>query len=405
MADTAWTMLHNLTREEMEMYFSKRAGQGFNAVQVSLLTEDDGVCEPNRYGHRPLLRSGDIYDPAAPDERDANDNYWTLADDMLSMAARYGMVVALLPTWGDKFNRKWGIGPEIFTPENAFIYGKWLGERYRNRENLIWVLGGDRPLENETHRKIIDRMAEGLRQGDGGNHLITFHPCGAESSVNYLAGRSYIDFHAIQSGHGLECYDSWQLLRNTIMTEKKPCMDMECRYEDFPVSFNTDYGYFWNDADVRQNIYWNMMEGACGFAYGHRLVWCFHGKDEQYRFSWQEALDRPAAQQMKYAVRLRLNRPYGEFRPAPELVETHTNGMSHQCAGRGDRYAYLYSPLGLPLFTHLSSLGKTAIKASWFNPRTGEETVFACVAPKDEVFVPPTQGKGEDWVLILDVLD
>ena len=31
-------------------------------------------------------------------------------------AARRGLHVGLLPTWGDKFNKKWGTGPEIFTP-------------------------------------------------------------------------------------------------------------------------------------------------------------------------------------------------------------------------------------------------------------------------------------------------
>ena len=30
-----------------------------------------------------------------------------------------GLYVGFLPTWGDKWNKKWGVGPEIFTPENA----------------------------------------------------------------------------------------------------------------------------------------------------------------------------------------------------------------------------------------------------------------------------------------------
>ena len=34
-----------------------------------------------------------------------------------------GLYVGLLPTWGDKWNKKWGVGPEIFTPANAEAYG------------------------------------------------------------------------------------------------------------------------------------------------------------------------------------------------------------------------------------------------------------------------------------------
>ncbi|MFA9221566.1 MAG: DUF4038 domain-containing protein, partial [Sediminibacterium sp.] len=43
-----------------------------------------------------------------------------------------GLVIALLPTWGDKLNKStWGEGPEIFTVQNARVYGKWIGNRYK----------------------------------------------------------------------------------------------------------------------------------------------------------------------------------------------------------------------------------------------------------------------------------
>ena len=44
-----------------------------------------------------------------------------------------GLLIGFLPTWGDKWNKKWGVGPEIFTPANAEAYGEWLGRRYRTR--------------------------------------------------------------------------------------------------------------------------------------------------------------------------------------------------------------------------------------------------------------------------------
>lgn len=147
-----------------------------------------------------------------------------------------------------------------------------------------------------------------------------------------------------------------------------------------------------------------MMEGVCGHTYGHRSVWCFHDGKEGGFPAWWESLRRPGAEQMCHAFSLRLSRPYFSFRPAPELVEDRSNGMSHQCAGKGDGYAFLYSPLGLPLYTHLNSLGGAALRAAWFDPRTGRSQEFACVPPKDNVFVPPTSGKGQDWVLVLDVL-
>jgi hypothetical protein len=41
---------------------------------------------------------------------------------VIDKAASLGLYTALLPTWGDKWNKKWGKGPEIFTPENAAVY-------------------------------------------------------------------------------------------------------------------------------------------------------------------------------------------------------------------------------------------------------------------------------------------
>ncbi|MHB1317112.1 MAG: putative collagen-binding domain-containing protein [Anaerolineae bacterium] len=78
--------------------------------------------------------------------------------------------------------------------------------------------------------------------------------------------------------------------------------------------------------------------------------------------------------------------------------------MAHQAAARGDEYGYIYSPLGQPIRARLDSLANRALRASWFDPRTGEETVFAIVPPRETLFVPPTSGKGCDWVLALDVV-
>ena len=48
----------------------------------------------------------------------------THVDWVIKKAAEKGIFIGLLPTWGDKWNKKWGTGPEIFNPENAKAYGK-----------------------------------------------------------------------------------------------------------------------------------------------------------------------------------------------------------------------------------------------------------------------------------------
>jgi hypothetical protein len=409
LGDTAWELFHRLTRGEADRYLTVRARQGFTVIQAVALAEHDGLGTPNAYGRLPLL---DL-DPTRPDLTGEN-SYWDHVDWTVRRAADLGLFVALLPTWGDKYNLKWGVGPEIFTPENARAYAQWLSQRYRDQWNIIWMLGGDRPLETPAHRAVIDAMGAALREGDGSAadgraadgraHLITFHPMGGHSSVDEVPGRDYVDFNTVQSGHGLEGYASWQLVRRTGEAETKPFMDAEPRYEDHPACFRPDYGYLWNADDVRQNTYWDVFEGTCGHTYGNHSIWSFNTVPQAYwPYRWEDVLLHPGAEQVQHVVTLRLSRPYFELRPAPELVVDDAAAMAHQSAARGDGYAYIYSPLGLPIRARLESFADRALRASWFDPRTGQVAVFAIVPPRETLFVPPTCGKGCDWVLVLDV--
>jgi hypothetical protein len=51
---------------------------------------------------------------------------------VIKKAEEKGLFIGLLPTWGDKWNKKWGVGPVIFTPENAAVFGEILGKRYKD---------------------------------------------------------------------------------------------------------------------------------------------------------------------------------------------------------------------------------------------------------------------------------
>ena len=404
LGDTAWEIFHRLTKEEIEYYLSVRAEQGFNVIQAVALAELSGLKGQNAYGRVPLLQTGGIYDPEAPDIG-AGYDYWQHVDFTVDIAADKGLFIGMLPTWGDKFNRRWGEGPEIFTPENARAYGRWIAARYADKWNIIWILGGDRPLETQRHRDIVRAMGEGIREVDH-DHLITFHPSGWASSVDFVSGQQYIDFHTVQSSHGVDGYGSWKLVRRTGEAEAKPFMDSEPRYEDHPACFNAGYGYLWDAADVRQNAYWNLMEGVCGHTYGNHSVWKFNTSPEPYwPYRWQDTLRHDGAAQIANIVKLRMSRPYFEFRAAPEMVEDDPAAMAHTCAGRGDRYAFIYLPLGLPVRAYLDKLGGKAVRAAWFDPRTAETKTFAVVPPAETLFVPPSSGKGNDWVLILDSLE
>ncbi|HAV64946.1 MAG TPA: hypothetical protein DCY13_21565, partial [Verrucomicrobiales bacterium] len=235
LGDTAWELFHRLTREEADRYLADRAAKGFTVIQAVALAEQDGLRVPNAYGHLPLL---DL-DPTKPDVKDgpAND-YWDHVDYIVNKAAEHGMFIGLLPTWGDKWQgTRGGKGPVVFDRKNARVFGEWLGGRYADQP-VIWILGGDRNIYSDEERDIMRGMAKGLRKGDGGRHLITFHPRGPSMSSPYFHRESWLDFNMSQSSHAARDHDNGLFIEHDYQLKPvKPTLDGEPRYERIPVGF------------------------------------------------------------------------------------------------------------------------------------------------------------------------
>lgn len=392
LGDTAWELFHRLNREEAAFYLRDRASKGFNVVQAAALAEFDGLTEPNCDGELPMV---DL-DPARP-----NEVYFQHVDWVIDEAARLGISTALLPTWGDKFNRKWGVGPEIFTPGNAFAYGAWLGKRYRDRP-IIWVLGGDRNPETPAHRDIIEAMAQGLKQGDGGRHLMTFHPQGRHTSGEFFHEAQWLDFNMMQSGHATKEFDVGGLLkRDYERIPVKPCLDGEPCYENHPVRQKPEQGWF-DEYDVRKAAYRALFAGACGHAYGCHDIWQFYeaGREPitQARTFWREALNLPGAAQMRWARALLESRPF--FERVPGFAGTIESAHAATSDADGS-YSLIYLPRGEGVSIEGGISGRE-MNAHWFDPRNGEATLIGRFATRQNDFEPPSSGDNHDWVLVLD---
>lgn len=413
LGDTAWELFHRLNREEAVDYLEHRARHGFTVVQAVALAELDGLNVPNPYGHKPLL---DL-DPTRPDVKDGpNNDYWDHVDFIITEANRRGIYIGLLPTWGDKWNKKWGGGPEIFNPANAEAYGAWLGRRYRDA-GVIWILGGDRPVENDTHREIIRAMARGLRQGDGGAHLITFHPSGGSGSAQYFHAETWLDFNMRQNGHAPEFTGRYDKTREDYhRTPPKPVLDGEPIYEDHPIAFKaTEQGHS-VAADVRRPLYWNLFSGAFGHTYGHHSVWQMWQPNRSPinhpLLPWRAALDQPGAIQMQHGKHLLLSRPVLTRVPddsvlVPDRVPTSVPGAGrYRFVATRDAdggYAMVYAPVGRTFTVRLDVIRGSTIRAWWFNPRDGTATAIGeFPATGTRAFTPPQPGEPLDWVLVLD---
>jgi hypothetical protein len=402
LGDTCWELFHRTDRAEADLYLTQRAELGFTVIQCVVLSERDGLRSPNAYGDLPLH---DL-DPTRPNER-----YFEHVDYIVDRAAELGLFVGMLPTWGDKVGPKyWGVGPKVFTPEDARTYGGFLGRRYRDRP-IIWILGGDRPAKTNPLRAVWRAMAEGLREGDRGRHLMTYHPMGGQScSAYWPPDEPWLDFHMIQSGHSRRNAANYEMVAaDRALTPTKPTLDGEPCYENHPIAFKQGTGRF-GEHDVRQAAYWGLLAGACGHTYGCHDIWQLWQPGRApvtfARTPWREALYLPGAMQMKHVRALFESRDFTKLAPDQSMVLSRRGRGTHhvQAARASDgTFSFVYLPTGRPATIEMTKLVGPRVAAHWYDPRAGSwSRIGDYPTSRPREFTPPSAGRRNDWVLVLD---
>jgi len=399
LGDTGWELFHRLNKEETEKYLENRRAKGFTVIQAVALAELDGLNTPNAEGNRPLIDN----DPMKP-----NEAFFAHIDWVIRKAAEKGIFIGLLPTWGDKVDKRWGVGPVIFNKENAYKYGQWIGKRYKDFPNIIWINGGDRDGGGEN-KPVWDAIGEGIKSTDK-NHLMTFHPWGERSSSEWFHNSSWLDFNMCQTGHGQRSYAIYKriIVKDYDLKPAKPCFDGEPRYEDHPVGWNpTVLGWF-NDEDIRQALYWNLFSGSFGHTYGCHPVWQMKAPEREpvglARNNWYDVLDLPGAWDLMHARKLLESRPFLSRVPDQSMiVPAYYPETDYVVATRGDGYAFVYFPTGWQAEIILDKIGAKSVTAYWYDPRKGESKLIDTFKGTGIMkFTPPSSGRGNDWILVID---
>jgi len=427
--DTAWELFHKLNREEAKEYLANRKRKGFTIIQAVVLAENDGLRTPNPYGEVPFI---DL-DPTKPNEK-----YFEHVDFIVNEAEKLGLFIGMLPTWGDKiYSKHPGAGPIVFNKENARIYGEYLGKRYRTKP-IVWILGGDRNIANDEVLEIWRNMAAGLKDGDGGNHLITYHPRGASSSSASLHHEDWLDFNMYQSGHDKHFNQVYRYANHDRrLNPTKPTLDGEPAYEDIPIRFwdYMDFGKppmdrvpegvlddkglikkkghfelgFFTDYDVRVHAYWNFLAGAAGYTYGNNAIWQMFKADRNLAipclFDWRTSMDRPGADDMKHVNKFFTKYPFEKLIPLQQIIhgENPENGDHIQSAVAEDRsFVLVYLAKGQTVNLDLSEFNNLK-SITWFNPREGKLKNAGKIKNYGVLeFTPPSSGNDNDWMLVLE---
>jgi Protein of unknown function (DUF4038)/Putative collagen-binding domain of a collagenase len=397
LGDTAWCLFTRPTHEEVDRYLMDRASKGFTVIQGVFLIWD-GLRRPNPLGQT-LLVDGNA--------AQINQAFFENADYIVNKAESLGLYVLILPLWAKTFL---GREPYLFDPTTAYDYGKFIGARYRQKP-VLWMLGGDRP--GKGVEEVTAAMARGLRDGDGGAQLVSYHPTGRQSSSMWFHNESWLDFNSIQSGHSSQNRNYELVASDYQLKPAKPVIDAEAGYENITDGLKQAVPDIkrlgaW---DVRRYGYLGVLAGAAGYAYGCGEVYEFWKPGMQQTrwmagLPWQESMQLPGASQMKHLRTLIESRPMLVRIPDQSMLVSDPMATTDriQAARASDgSYAFVYTASGRPIEVRLDSMSGKTIRASWYDPRTGASKSlgeFPKTATRE--FKPPSSGENNDWVLVLD---
>jgi hypothetical protein len=375
--DAAWSLISGLTKEDAERYLDARKRQGFNSIIVNLI-EHHFNGPVDRYGEGPFTIPGDLSTP--------NEKYFANADWMLRKAGEKGIQVFLAPIYLGYIGTEEGWIEELKAagPEKARNWGRWVGKRYRDFDNITWMIGGDR--NPDEARAEVDAVALGIKEVDD-RHLMTGHCHPENSAIDQYRNDGWLDLNDTYT-YGIV---HAKVMRDWELKPAMPFVLMESTYEG---EHNA------SAVQIRRQAYWAVLCGASGQVMGNRPIWLFDP-------GWDAALNSTAALDLSRVGPLFHSRPWQELVPdirhevVVEGVGEYT-GLDYLAAGRtsdgGTVMAYMPSSRTFTVdMTKIS--GKTA-SAWWYNPRTGQAKSagkFPTTGKKQ--FTPPSEG---DWAFVLD---
>ena len=406
--ETGWLLPERLDRAEAEWYLQRCREEGYNVVQVQVI---DNVPAVNIYGQ---LSNTDGWNFAAIDRKGVY-GYWDHLDYIIRLAEQNGIYIGMVAIWGGL------VKDGKLSVEEAKKYGTFLGNRYKNRPNIIWFMGGD--IQGDIKPEVWNALATSIKAADP-NHLMTYHPRGRYTSARWWSEAAWLDFHTFQSGHrkygqrmGNKDYpipddteeDNWMYVDSTwAYKPMKPVLDAEPSYEDIPMGLHDKNEPRWKACDVRRYAYWSVFAGSCGHTYGHNAIMQMlkPGYPTSYGDAgdvktWYQALNDPGFQQMKFVRQLILSFPYFERVGDQSIIVDNGTKYDRLIATRGTDYLLVYNYTSRDMKLDFTKISGEKKNVWWMSAGTGILRYLGEYDSKVLTFRPHKTGFGiEDGVLI-----
>jgi hypothetical protein len=392
--DAPQAMVGNLSVAQAKFFIRDRAKYGVNALWVNLLCDSYTACNSDGTtfdGIAPFTTPGDLSTP--------NPAYFNRAEKMIDAAAAKGMVVLLDPIetggWLGVLDDN-GIA-------RARHYGKFLGNRFKDHPNIIWMSGNDfQSWRDKAQNKLVRAVMQGLADSDA------THPQTIE--LDYYVSASMED-GPLRPLLGLDAVYTYRPTYAEELTEYKrsdfrPTFLVEANYE-FEQNGGTDGG---STENLRRQEYWTALSGTTGQLYGSAYSWRLQG-------DWADNLDTIGIRQLSYVKQLFESRKWYDLVPDRDH-QVLTHGFGHYSKDDSittDTYATAARTTdGALVMAYLPDIRKVTIDMSqlsgqttarWFDPSNATFTAIGSFADSGtQDFTPPgNNGDGDgDWVLLLE---
>jgi len=315
-SECIWYLVQKLNRADVEYLLDRLAGITdpelgcTNVIKTTIIFRDAGDVEnpTNANGHQ-AFNGGTVPDFADPKvvaggTPDAPNDYWDHLDFIVRETAARGMYITLNPQWSRAYVR----GQNSTTPisiADARSYAEFLGDRYKDATNVIWLIGGDgNDLDFETYRAVYEAQAEGILKG-----VTECTSCPVHDEASALWDEVTMTYHGDFNSMASDCWDineKWANIDGAYAGRfyfVTPAFNLA---NPRPIVETEGYGYWSSTTEqlqaMRFHHYTHILSGGRGAEYMNEYIWDFTGswKDllsleiRKYITIWKDAIDSVA---------------------------------------------------------------------------------------------------------------
>jgi hypothetical protein len=253
-----------IAASDVSVYLDDRVTRGVNSIWVQAIETHFSPNAPNNFANDSPFTgtTGGVADITTPREV-----YWAHVDDVINAAATRGMCVFLNATYlGFNGSAAEGWYTTFVTngSTNCTTYGNFLGNRYKNFPNIVWLNGGD---YNPASKTEIDAIINAIKAADT-NHIHTSHQNGLTSGFTEWNSDGWLNLNDIYIDPVLHPSNSVIAggLTEYQRSPPQPFYLVESCYErEHSATLQT----------IRQEAWEAVLSGGTGWLFGNNPMWGF----------------------------------------------------------------------------------------------------------------------------------